>query len=496
MIEEDESQSTFAGREQRHGVWVLPFLLAGLFDRSITNDAGGASVGPEGPADGEAEARRLLRSLLNEHGDQVHDGEQMESDGMQDGSEKQEGEHMDSGRTTAGGAQPKRRGTKRSRPMFDCVAYRSAFGDTPVHAAVTALFAEYALLVGRITRHLGQASATPLTLSEGVAIAKQAQDFILGYVNPIMGPMQTTKFHRVLCHILHAVKCHGNILNASTSANESGHKQDKKHYVRTNKRRGFTRQLVRHAHGTRSVLKRNEEALKSTERAAHQDREASGNGGYAADSERSAAPRRRARVAHLPHVQVRELASKPGLSCIIALLGARDADRVAMPGQVFFTARLPHGPPVRQMLHASPLYYGDAWFDHVEYRPAITADGNDPVYGQVRVLVRTADGLDAAVVAEMDRVVGAEECPLSSRGCIQLRWAVAEGDAEEEQCRQVKLRLVPVKEILRVVHIVPDSAELACRSSIGVSPPSFGTSDERMWEMRYLLNAFLPDREQ
>lgn len=162
--------------------------------------------------------------------------------------------------------------------------------------------------------------------------------------------------------------------------------------------------------------------------------------------ERSAALRCRARVAHLLHVQVRDLASKPCSSCISAVLGARDADRVAVPGHVFFTAQLPHGPPVSQMLHASPLYYDDAWFDHEGYRPAISADGIDPVYGQVRVLVRTTDRLDSAVVAGMDRVVGAEKSSLSSQGCIQLRWAVAEGDADEEECRQAQLRLVPVKE--------------------------------------------------
>lgn len=112
MIEEEDSQSTFTGREQRHGVWVLPSRSAGLIDRRITNDASGANVAPAGPADGEAEAQHPLRSSLNEHRDQVHVGEQMQSDGMQDGSETQEGEHVVSGSTTAGGAQPKRPGTK------------------------------------------------------------------------------------------------------------------------------------------------------------------------------------------------------------------------------------------------------------------------------------------------------------------------------------------------------------------------------------------------
>lgn len=57
---------------------------------------------------------------------------------------------------------------------LDWKAFRRAFPDTPPHAAITAMFAEYALLVGRITRHLGAAVASPMSLSEGEAIAQQA----------------------------------------------------------------------------------------------------------------------------------------------------------------------------------------------------------------------------------------------------------------------------------------------------------------------------------
>lgn len=232
------------------------------------------------------------------------------------------------------------------------------------------------------------------------------------------------------------------------------------------------------------MLKRNEEALKSAENAADEDREASGDGGYAADSERGAPSRRRPRVAHLPHVLVAELASRLGLGSVAYLIGALDVDRVPVLGHAFFTARPPHGPPVRQMLHASPLYYGDPWFDHVEYRRPGASDGDDAQYGQVRLLMRTIDGSDAAVVAEMDRVAGAEECPLSSRGCIQLLWAAAVWDDEEGDCPHVRLRLVAVKDILKAVHIVPDCAELGRRLGIGVSPPLFGTCDEGTWRMR------------
>lgn len=477
VVEEDETQATFTGREQRNGVWILSFLVAGLFDRVASANQSHAGVAAGACNTGDEEARRLLESLYLE--DIAH----LDGQGDVRGNEEP--------------ASTKGKSKSHATRAFDWAAYRAVFKDTPYHAAVTALFAEYALLVGRLTRHLGAATATPLTLSEGASIAQQAQDFILGYVNPVLGPMHTTKFHRVLCHILHAVRYHGNILNANTSANEGGHKRDKKHYAHTNKRPGFTRQLVRHAHGTRSVLRRNAEALKSAEgAAANEDRQVSGDGGYAADNDSTPLPPRQARVAHLPTERVGKLASQSGMASLASVLGALDQDRIAVPSQLFFMARPPHGAPIRQMVHASPAYHGSSWYDHVEFLPTATADRAAALYGQVRLLVRYKSGVDHAVVAQMHVAEDAEECPLSARGCIQLRWIVDQAANADEGCQQVKLCLVPMASILRVAHVVPDCAEMARREGIGGTPPSFGTSDARMWSMLYLVNVFLPDKEQ
>ncbi|KAK1859253.1 hypothetical protein I4F81_001850 [Pyropia yezoensis] len=111
-----------------------------------------------------------------------------------------------------------------SNTKFEWAAYRRAFPDTPPHAAITAMFAEYALLVGRITRHLGAAVASPMTLAEGEGIAKQAQEFVLCYAVPILGPLHTTKVHKLLAHLLEAVRLHGNPMNGDNSLNEQKHK--------------------------------------------------------------------------------------------------------------------------------------------------------------------------------------------------------------------------------------------------------------------------------
>lgn len=52
---------------------------------------------------------------------------------------------------------------------------------------------------------------------------------------PILGPLRTTKVHKLLAHLLEAERMHGNIMNGDTSHNEQRHKDDKGHYARTNK---------------------------------------------------------------------------------------------------------------------------------------------------------------------------------------------------------------------------------------------------------------------
>lgn len=169
---DDEKQAAFTGREQRRGVWILPFLFAGLFDcgapvggRRAQAAATDSSPAPQqavpstaGSHDGNARdeaAQRLLRSLCNADG----------SLSGEDDSTGGDGDEVAEQQAAAAGA------TKR----FDWNRYRETFPDTPPHAAITAMFAEYALLVGRISRHLGHAAVTSMTLTEAAAIDEQAR---------------------------------------------------------------------------------------------------------------------------------------------------------------------------------------------------------------------------------------------------------------------------------------------------------------------------------
>lgn len=304
-----------------------------------------------------------------------------------------------------------------------------------------------------------------------------------------MGHVKSTKIHGVLCHVLDAVRLHGNIMYADTSSNETGHKDDKRHYARTNQRAGYTRQLLPHAHGTWKVLHRNAVAKVEEDRAAkvHSD--------YGTDNEAAGTRLRRARTAHLHHERVGELFTRPGLSTLPSVLGMAASHRVAVRAHIFFRARLPSGER-GQVVRASPSFHEKQWYDHVKDPSPGSISGEGVRYSQVRLIARIGDDTDRLILAEMKPVRGADECPLSARSWTQLRWSPSTRCQLCEADAQVKLRAISVTTVVRVVHIVPDCTDMGRRESIGVAPPAFDSSSKRLWSMRYLLNAFHPDTEQ
>eukprot|EP00170_Pyropia_yezoensis_P000316 contig_1945_g317 len=566
-----DKQSTFTGREQRQGVWILPFLVAGIYDRGrrkpvkpaqppaaeqqpastvappeadggVPNDeaaeASAVSVeGDDGTSVQEPDpARELLRGLWGS----INAGKDAPIAGDE--------EDVDAARANDGVDKEDMRAAQ-ANTEFDWAAYRRSFPDTPPHAAITAMFAEYALLVGRITRHLSTAVASPVTLAEGEASSKQAQEFVLCYAVPILGSLHTTKVHKLTAHLLEAVRLHGSLMNGDTSSNEQQHKDDKQHYVRTNKSKsGYLRQLVRHANGSRSVLLRNQAAGAglsvdgATVSGSHdedRDSEMAGshtedNGSDAADDDCStveldaadvntstvavdatadavpplpsgAAPPSSGAVsaaaraiaarpagASLRQVTVAKLATSLGLSSLGGLLGLSPADRQRVLTYVHFVTRVPGGFRERQLVRATPMYRGAAWYDCISFHCEEDADDVPERFGQVRALLRQEDK-DVAVVAEMART-GVSDGPLTSRGCAHLRWAwLPSGDPGPDAVGgSVRLLCVPVMRWHRVVHVVPDFADLFVRRGVGALPAELGGPAQDVIEQRYLLNAFLP----
>lgn len=153
--------------------------------------------------------------------------------------------------------------------MYDRKAYHDGFGDKPWEDAVTKMFCEYACLHGRISGQVGATLPTPMTLSKGMSIHEQAVKFFTKYVTPILGRLFSTKFHKLLLHVLDAVRLDGNHRNGNTSAIEAYHKTERSFYGRTNEDfEMFTYQLVRHAQGSIEILSKHNWVRESVKAAA------------------------------------------------------------------------------------------------------------------------------------------------------------------------------------------------------------------------------------
>lgn len=229
FVSAKEKQATFTAREQRNAVADFPFTAVKLFGRALAAleaSTGGDTDDDDGLVGPDTTAAGALA--------EAEDARGYQTDGEDDVAKVRKGY------------------------QFDWNAYRAVWGVTPIHVAVTAMFAKYAQLYAMISGQTTSVLRPDMTLTEGTAIGKKETAFVRDYLTSILGPMLSTKVHKLLCHVVDAIKAHGNIENGNTAANESGHKDHKPYYACKNKVIDtFTRQLVRHAHGARALMKRN-----------------------------------------------------------------------------------------------------------------------------------------------------------------------------------------------------------------------------------------------
>lgn len=360
FVEEGTPQSTFTGAQQRSGAPTLPFAASGLFGvgrrrRSLASSPTGAAARRRARASRSAGRSAAARPTAPAA---AQDSEPVTSD-LPISFAAGEEEHEES--------LPR-------NFSFDWVAYHSVFGDTPLQDAVTSMFAEYAVLYGRIAGWATSTAATPTTLYEAKDVAQHAEEFVIEFMTPILGVIQTPKVHKLLRHVLDAIRMHGNIQNGNTGGNEAQHKEDKPFYRRTNKTiLNFTQQIVRQAQGSGEVLVRFKKADEEAERSARTSR--LGSGSAAADEDdpvgdsqllaTSATPppgttdttARRVRVRPLPRHTVAVLSGRPGLSNLGALTSLSAVNRVNVLSVLRIAARLDCGSLFSQLVRASPDFF-------------------------------------------------------------------------------------------------------------------------------------------
>lgn len=505
LVKHDEPQSVFTGKQQRDGVSVMPFLVAGVWrprgQLPVEDEAVG--VGPAGARDASMPV-----------GDGVENA-------VPDLAARVEALHLDDLADDGGAdAHP----PTESRTLFDWAAYRAVWSDTPIDEAITAMFAEFAVLHAELSGYTCSTAPQQLTLDVGKSIADRAQQFVTQYVTPILGQQSSTKVHKLLCHVLDAIRMHGNICNGNSSLNEQIHKDDKPYYARTNRdRTDFTRQIVVQAQGARIIQARitdyqdvDAAALDDCVHDGYSGSDAGGaddeddllggsesvdggalesvEGGAGAvltgplEAAEAVAARpglisRRTPDYHLRPVRLCRLEAVPGLCGVAAALGLSPDAYVRVSSFVRIGAVFDCGTATKQLLYASSSFRGEPWYDHVLFCP--TDDPARVSVAEVRAIVRGADG-DTAVVAEMDAVAGVPHCPLVARGCTRLKWTIPPGMAD------VRLKAIPVKAVRRVIHVVPDFADLIKRRGLDAEPAGHDAPVHVRSAMRYFINAFYP----
>lgn len=400
---------------------------------------------------------------------------------------------------------------------FDWTAYHATSGPTPLQEAVTAMFAEYASLYGRIAAWVTSTALQPMTLDVAVDISRQAEHFIFHYLTPLLGVLHAPKVHKLLRHVLDSIKLHGSLQNANTSGNEAQHKEDKVFYRRTNKRTAsFTQQVVRQAQGSREVVNRINATDDDVERAwrvrqAVRNDARVGEGGappigaavasvagdvstghstLPAAAGGMADPRARGLASHT----VADLSRRPGLVDLGTLLGMPLEGKLRVYNGLQIAARLDCGSIFAQTVRATPSFISRPWYDAVLIDAHDAASGHqsrqaaDPamLVGEVRLIFRQG-GEDMAAVCLWEPVAPALGCPLEARSCTRLRWALPPTGSSDWL-----VWVIPASRIRRLVHVVPDFGELVNVRGIGAVPPASEAAMEEHREMRFFVNAFFP----
>lgn len=502
VIKSDETQSIFTGKHQRDGVSTMAFIMAGVWRPKSGNgphfgplDETAAGIGPvrDGASGSDTAGENNLHVLAHSSGRPASGDDQPAPVG---GGGDESG-RQNNATTSAPVIEEANEDAAVNNTVpvlakeYDWSAYRAVWGDTPVDEAVTGMFAEFAVLHAQLRGSVRSTAPRPLTLEAGRSVADRAERFVLKYVTPILGLQHSTKVHKLMCHVMDAIRMHGNIVNGNAGDNESQHKDDKPYYARTSKDiEDFTRQLVVQAHGARAIQQRITDGDEEAEvlQAEEEDRgDSAGDDDEESDDQGAATrdnpPRacRRPSAHHLPLVQLSHLMLAPGLDGVDVAIGLEPDERARVASRVPFEARFDDGTTQPQLLYGAQSFRGSPWYDSVLYEPS--DDSSRVSVGEVRAILRLQEG-DVVVIADMEVVEPEPNCPLAARGCTRLAWHVPQGQSD------VCLRAVPLQSVRRVLHVVPDFGDLAQRHGFVAEPAALTAPREERLAMRYFMNDF------
>lgn len=436
-------QATFTGAQLRAGAAVYGFMVAGLF----------------GPANWQAVKVAAKERIARRHRDQAAEGDE-DAHGLSSGSAE---EPLTSAAIASAGPD----GSKEGLSEYNWEPYFQRFGDMLPQDAVTSTMLAFGQLMNDWHGYNQPNELAPPAVRVA-QVMKQAHDFVIGMVEPLFGRKRSSKLHEVLCHAAEEIELREDFSMADTSPNEQTHKYEKAGYKKTNRHAASVgRQLLREVQ-SRNILKeerRKLAALKIVEAGPIDD---SSHSGYSSDtdssssSDASSAEECRAtdttardagvRATGGVSVAVELLAKRPGLAALAHVLGVPAYATVSMLTATHFTATYEwQALRFGELMRSAEDYYNAPWLDCVLYRGAA---GGEALYGQVRLIISGgASGIlgPCAVVQRLRRADPLPDSPFAAAGYQRLQWAFDDDAAEWPS-----LEAVPVENVLRVVHVVPD----------------------------------------
>jgi len=170
-----------------------------------------------------------------------------------------------------------------------------------------------------------------------------------------------------------------------------------------------------------------------------------------------------------------------------SLQGCSGASELVVANTFKFDARLEwRARPAAQLLRATHELYRKPWWDHLLYDVPGACPSAKPELGLARLLVRAVDGRrrDFVVVQRLVDAPARPGCVLSSFQCMRKKWAF------DSVSGWPQLALVPLSDVRRLEHVVPDFEDLAERWGMTATPTTVPDSPREREEQRFFTNPF------
>ena len=326
----------------------------------------------------------------------------------------------------------------------------------------------------------------------------------------LFGQHRKPKIHKLMAHLLEEFMLRGNVQDGNTGLNEALHKALKKAWLRTNTRREeyslqmlMAEQMAGLLSYTRSAVVVDHEDLLQDPASAPAGDAVGLHGQEAADegadvvvvpaaacapSAPSAAlpvPTMNAVCGRERNLTVSALAEEQGLDGLADVLQVDEYSDVTLSGAVSLTSGARRRDAKKQILRASPNFYGAPHFSWFEYQDE---DGTTRRGRARAVLSRVGDAIGRVVVFERLTTADPEpDCPFFAYGCRRLRWVTRQGQGGPVHG---VVRLDAISRLLCVEH---DWADWVVRHGLKVMPVEVPRSAKEVHERRFFINAFARD---